>query len=260
MIPFVLKERNARAGIVKLMLNRPDTMNCLTSSMIQALHDELSDVSQDPSAKVVILGGSGRSFCTGHDVREMTNMQTFDRYLELFNQCSRLMTKIQKLPQPVIARVHGVATAAGCQLVASCDLAIASSDAKFAVSGINLGLFCSTPSVALSRNIGRKRALEMLFTGDYIDSSTAVSWGLINKAVPLLNLDHDIDELAFKISEKAQDSIATGKVLFYKQSELNCEQAYDLASLFMAKNMLNKSAQSGFKAFVQRKDALQKSK
>src|SRR5690606_16603943 len=186
-------------GVVRLTLNRPAQFNALSEDLMRALQAELERVAADPGARVVVLGGAGKAFCAGHDLREMRAKPSHDYYRALFAQCARMMVTIQQLPQPVIARVHGIATAAGCQLVAMCDLAVASADARFAVSGVNLGLFCSTPAVALSRNLSRKAAFEMLVTGEFIDAQTAAAKGLVNRVVAADALDAEVDRLAASI-------------------------------------------------------------
>src|ERR1700686_3567927 len=198
--PLVLQER--RGGVVSLRLNRPAQYNALSEQMLAALHGELETLAADPSVRVVVLGGAGKAFCAGHDLKQMKANRSLGYYQRLFDDCSRLMIRIQTLPQPVIARVHGVATAAGCQLVAMCDLAIAADDARFAVAGVNVGLFCATPSVALSRNVGRKAAFEMLVTGEFIDAPAALQRGLINRCVPADRLDQEIDRLTAAIVPK----------------------------------------------------------
>ncbi len=201
-----------------------------------------------------MIAGSGKAFCAGHDLKEMRAQPSFDYYKTLFANCSSLMITIQKLPQPVVAKVHGFATAAGCQLVSMCDLAISTSDCRFAVSGINYGLFCSTPSVGLSRNIHRKQAMEMLLTGDWIDSTTAVQRGLINKAVEKNVLDDEVLSMCNKIASKPQEAIQIGKRLFYEQVESDVLSAYDMANNAMAHNMMDKCALEGFQAFIEKRD------
>jgi len=240
-------------GIVTLTMNRGAQYNALSSEMMSALQAELDAVAADPGARVVILAAGGKAFCAGHDLREMRSQPTMEFYQKLFAQCSRLMLAIQRMPQPVIARVHGIATAAGCQLVAACDLALASDDARFAVSGVNLGLFCSTPSVALSRNLSRKAAFEMLVTGDFIDAATALDKGLINRVVPAAELDAEVDRLARKILAKPSAAIAMGKGLFYRQLETGIEAAYQLAGQTMACNMMEDTAQEGVQAFIDKR-------
>jgi enoyl-CoA hydratase/carnithine racemase len=240
-------------GIVTLTMNRGAQYNALSSEMMSALQAELDAVATDPGARVVILAAGGKAFCAGHDRREKRSQPTMEFYQKLFAQCSRLMLTIQRMPQPVIARVHGIATAAGCQLVAMCDLAVAVEEAKFAVSGVNLGLFCSTPSVALSRNLSRKAAFEMLVTGDFIDAATALDKGLINRVVPAADLDAEVDRLARKILAKPSAAIAMGKGLFYRQLETGIEAAYQLAGQTMACNMMEDTAQEGVQAFIDKR-------
>lgn len=253
--PYVLKSQ--AGGIVTLTLNRGDKFNALSEEMLAALQAELNALAKDDSARVVVLAAAGRAFCAGHDLKQMRggNGQgpSADYYNALFNQCSKLMLSIQQLPQPVIARVQGIATAAGCQLVAMCDLAVAAAEAKFAVSGINVGLFCSTPAVALSRNVGRKQALEMLLTGDFIDAETARARGLVNRVVAAGQLDAEVARLAESILAKPAVAVALGKQLFYKQLEMGIGAAYQLAGQTMACNMMEQSAQEGVQAFIDKR-------
>jgi len=249
--PLVLQRR--RDGVAWLTLNRPGQYNALSEEMLAALHDMLAALAADASVRVVVLGGAGKAFCAGHDLKQMQANPSLEYYQRLFDDCSRLMMRIQTLPQPVIARVHGIATAAGCQLVAMCDLAVASTEARFAVSGINVGLFCATPSVPLSRNIGRKAAFEMLVTGEFIDAETAAQRGLINRCVPPERLDAEIEALAAAIAAKPRSVIAAGKALFYRQIELGLAPAYQLAGQSMACNMIDDIAQEGVLAFVEKR-------
>ena len=240
-------------GRITLTLNRPQQFNALSEEMMAALQDALDAVAGDETARVVVIAGRGKAFCPGHDLKQMKATPSVDYYGKLFAQCSRLMMTIQHMPQPVIARVHGIATAAGCQLVAMCDLAVAASDARFAVSGINVGLFCSTPGVALSRNIGRKQAFEMLVTGDFIDAATAQSRGLVNRVVEPGELDAEIERFAASIIAKPRVAIAMGKELFYRQLETGIEAAYQMAGQTMACNMIDASAQEGVQAFMEKR-------
>jgi enoyl-CoA hydratase/carnithine racemase len=250
--PYVLNERDAR-GVVTLTLNRPQQFNALSEEMMTALQAELEAVARDDAVRVVVIAARGKAFCPGHDLKQMKSNPTADYYRVLFAQCSKLMLTIQGMPQPVIARVHGVATAAGCQLVAMCDLAVAASDARFAVSGINVGLFCSTPGVALSRNVGRKEAFEMLVTGDFIDAYTAQARGLVNRVVPADQLDAEVEKLAASIVAKPRSAIALGKELFYRQLEAGIEAAYQMAGQTMACNMMDDAAQEGVQAFMEKR-------
>ena len=249
--PMVLLER--RAGAAFLTLNRPAQYNVLSEEMLAALHGAFDALAADASVRVVVLGGAGKAFCAGHDLKQMKANASLDYYRRLFDDCSRLMMRIQTMPQPVIARVQGTATAAGCQLVAMCDLAIAAEDARFAVSGINVGLFCATPSVALTRNVGRKAAFEMLVTGEFIDAAGAARRGLINRCVPADRLDQEIDRLAAVITAKPRSVIAAGKALFYRQLELGVVSAYELAGEAMARNMMEDTAQEGVQAFIEKR-------
>jgi enoyl-CoA hydratase/carnithine racemase len=237
-------------GVAFLTLNRPRQYNALSEQMLAALHGTLEAIAGDASVRVVVLGGAGKAFCAGHDLKQMKANPSLEYYQRLFDDCSRLMMRIQTMPQPVIARVHGIATAAGCQLVATCDLAIAADDTRFAVSGVNIGLFCATPSVALTRNLGRKAAFEMLVTGESIDAAAAVKRGLINHCVAADCLDMEITKLAAAIVAKPPSVIAMGKALFYRQIELGTAPAYQLAAQSMACNMMDDIAQEGASAFI----------
>lgn len=242
--------RHDKDGIATLTLNRPDHFNALSESLLDALHAGLDDLARDDSVRVVVLAASGRAFCAGHDLKEMRSHPEQAYYENLFAQCSQVMLDIMRVPKPVIARVHGVATAAGCQLVATCDLAVASEKARFAVSGVNLGLFCSTPGVALSRNVPRKRAFEMLITGDFIDANTAAEWGLVNRVVPPDDLDGAVRSLCDSIRAKSPVAVETGKRMFYQQVEKNVDAAYDYASQIMACNMMAEDTINGIDAFM----------
>ena len=251
---FVQVDKDAR-GVVTLTLNRPQAFNSLSEGMIEALQGELDRIAKDSSARVVVIAAAGRAFCAGHDLKEMRAEPSQDYYERLFAQCGRMMMTVQKLPVPVIARVHGIATAAGCQLVAMCDLAVAASNARFAVSGVNLGLFCSTPSVALSRNLGRKAAFEMLVTGEFITAEQAREKGLVNRVVAPEALDAEVEHLVAAIVAKPAAAIAVGKGLFYRQLETGIEAAYADASRTMACNMMDDSALEGVQAFIEKRPA-----
>ena len=246
--PLVLQR--IEKGVAFLTLNRPRQYNVLSEQMLATLHGALEAIAGDASVRVVVLGGAGKAFCAGHDLKQMKANPSLEYYQRLFDDCSRLMLRIQTLPQPVIARVHGIATAAGCQLVATCDLAIAADDARFAVSGVNVGLFCATPSVALTRNLGRKAAFEMLVTGESIDAATAARRGLINHCVAADCLDVEINKLAAAIAAKPPSVIAVGKALFYRQIEMGTAPAYQIAVETMACNMMDDIAQEGASAFI----------
>ncbi len=251
-LPLVLVERDAR-GVVTLTLNRPQAFNALSEAMLEALQTALDGVAGDANARVVVISGAGKAFCAGHDLKEMRAAPSLDYYQRLFERCSRVMLAIQRLPVPVIARVHGIATAAGCQLVAMCDLAVAARDARFAVSGVNVGLFCSTPSVALSRNLGRKAAFEMLVTGDFISADEARVRGLVNRVADAAELDAAVETLAASIVAKPRAAIAMGKALFYRQLETGIADAYADAGQTMACNMMDACALDGVQAFIDRK-------
>jgi enoyl-CoA hydratase/carnithine racemase len=248
----LLRERRA-GGVAYLMLNRPAQYNALSEEMLAALHAAFESLAADSAVRAVVLGGAGRAFCAGHDLKQMQANRSLGYYQRLFDDCSRLMMRIQTLPQPVIARVHGVATAAGCQLVAMCDLAVAAEDARFAVSGVNIGLFCATPSVPLSRNIGRKAAFEMLVTGEFIDAATAMQRGLVNRCVAADRLDTEIERLTAAIVAKPPSVIAAGKALFYRQLELGLAPAFEIAGQAMACNMIDDIAQEGVAAFIEKR-------
>lgn len=249
---YVLTTRNER-GVATLTLNRPQQFNALSQEMMAALQTELEALDDDESIRAVVIGAQGKAFCPGHDLKQMKANPSLEYYQRLFAQCTKLMMTIQRLHAPVIARVHGIATAAGCQLVAMCDLAVASADARFAVSGINVGLFCSTPGVALSRNVGRKHAFEMLVTGDFIDAATARERGLVNRVVPADQLDAEIEKVIASILSKPGSAVAMGKDLFYRQLETGIEAAYQLAGQTMACNMIDESAQEGVQAFMEKR-------
>jgi enoyl-CoA hydratase/carnithine racemase len=247
-VPLVLRE--LAGGVLTLTLNRPAQYNALSEALLEALQTALDDCAGDSEVRVIVIAGAGKAFSAGHDLKEMRTHDDLGYQKALFDRCSRLMLTLPAQQQPVIARVHGIATAAGCQLVASCDLAVASSDARFAVSGINVGLFCSTPAVPLSRNVGRKAAMEMLLTGDFIDAETARERGLVNRVVPADELDAEVQALAARIIAKSPLAIANGKRLFYRQLELGAGQAYGLASEAMACDMMTEDAKEGIDAFV----------
>jgi enoyl-CoA hydratase/carnithine racemase len=246
--PLLLRQQDG--GVVTLTLNRPAQFNCLSQALMGELQAELDRVAADAHVRAVILAGAGKAFCAGHDLKEMRSDSSKAFQTALFRQCSRLMLTLVRMPQPVIARVHGIATAAGCQLVSMCDLAVASDNSRFAVSGVNLGLFCSTPSVGLARNLGRKQAMEMLLTGDFIDAADALAQGLVNRVVPLAALDEEIRKLTDSIVAKTPVAIKTGKQMFYRQLEMGMEEAYELAGETMACNMMAEDAQEGIDAFV----------
>jgi enoyl-CoA hydratase/carnithine racemase len=249
---LVLHSRDTR-GVVTLTLNRPQSFNALSEAMLAALQAQLDAVAQDDSARVVVLAAAGKAFCAGHDLKEMRADPSLAYYQRLFEQCTQVMLRIQKLPVPVIAKVQGIATAAGCQLVAMCDLAVAASTAKFAVSGVNLGLFCSTPSVALSRNLSRKAAFEMLVTGDFIDAAQALEKGLINRVAAPDDVDAAVEALVASIVGKPRAAVTMGKALFYRQLEVGIDAAYADAGQTMACNMMDASALEGVQAFIEKR-------
>lgn len=242
--------RTDAGGVATLTLNRPQARNALSVALMTALEDQLAAIAADPSVKVVILAGNGPAFCAGHDLKEMRANPGEPAYRAVFEQCSRMMTAIVRLPKPVIARVHGIATAAGCQLVASCDLAVAAEDSRFATPGVNIGLFCSTPMVALSRTVGRKAAMEMLLTGEMTDAARAVSIGLINRAVPASRLEAETAALAAGIAAKSPLTLAIGKEAFHRQAEMALDEAYGYCARVMTRNMLAADAEEGIDAFL----------
>lgn len=242
--------REDSAGVVTLRLNRPLQFNALSEAVLAALQGELDAIALEPSVRCVVLAGAGKAFCAGHDLREMRGTPRLAYYQALFARCARVMQSMQALPVPVIARVHGIATAAGCQLVASCDLAIASESARFAVSGINVGLFCATPAVAVSRNVSSKRAFDMLITGRFIDAATACDWGLINEAVPEDELDAAVARKTDAIMAKSPAAVRYGKAMFYRQRQMALGDAYDYAADVMARNMMEPDACEGIDAFL----------
>lgn len=244
--------RHDEGGITTLTLNRADKFNALSTELMRDIQAELNDIAVDTSVRVVVIAGNGRAFCAGHDLKEMMADPSPETIRALFNQCSEMMMTLTRLPQPVIAKVHGIATAAGCQLVAQCDLAIASEDATFATSGIGVGLYCGTPSVAVTRNLSRKHAMELLMTGDFIDADTACQYGLINRAVPADGLDDAAYALASKIAKKGPAFVARGKQLFYTQIEQGMDAAYQQAAQCMVDNMQDPEAQAGLKAFIEK--------
>lgn len=236
-----------------LSLNRPQSRNALSDELIAALHSAVSAASEDSAVRAIIIAAEGPAFCAGHDLREVRAKNGLAEYRDLFNRCSEMMLAITRAPQPVIAAVQGIATAAGCQLVAACDLAVASEDAKFATPGVHIGLFCSTPMVPLSRNIGRKRAMKMLLTGDAMDAREAAAAGLINEAVPADELRPRCLQLAAQIADKSPLTLKIGKEAFYRQLEMGLREAYEYAGEVMAQNMTRRDAQEGIGAFVEKR-------
>ena len=249
--PLLLRED--RDHIARLTLNRPASRNALSQVLMAALHEALDAVEADRSVRVAVLAGAGPAFCAGHDLRELRALGR-DGHVAVFAQCSALMQRIVSLRVPVIARVHGIATAAGCQLVATCDLAVAAQSARFATPGVNIGLFCSTPMVALSRAVGRKAAMEMLLTGEMVDSEAAARLGLVNRAVPDDALDAAVGALAARIASRSPASVAYGKPAFYRQAELPLASAYEFAAEVMVRNMQAADATEGIEAFLERRE------
>ena len=250
--PAVTSTQDAR-GVVHLHLNRPDAFNALSREVMTELQQHLDAVAHRDTARVVVISAAGKAFCAGHDLREMRASPSQAFYEDLFAQCSRMMLAIQRLPVPVIAQVHGIATAAGCQLVAMCDLAVAANSARFAVSGVNLGLFCATPSVALSRNLSRKAAFEMLVTGNFISADEALAKGLVNAVCPPEELEDTVTRYVDSILHKPRVALAMGKQLFYRQLEQGIEAAYESAGQTMACNMMDEAALEGVQAFIDKR-------
>ena len=249
--------RDDKDGVAVLSLNAPKSINALSEAMLQALSDSFDQIAEDRSIKAVILRSAGNHFCAGHNLKEMTLRREdedggFQYFQDLFATCSAMMLRIVRLPQPVIAEVKGIATAAGCQLVGSCDLAVASEDAKFATSGVNIGLFCSTPMVALSRNVPRKLAMEMLLTGDFLPAARVAEMGLVNRVVPLDELEAASMEIARVIADKSPAAIKIGKRAFYEQAEMPLEEAYNFAGRVMAENMMARDTEAGIGAFTRK--------
>lgn len=248
----VLHTRDER-GVHRLTLNRADSFNTLSEEMLAALQAALDAVARDPGARIVVLAAQGKAFCAGHNLKEMRAQPELAYYQKLFAQCTRMMLTLQNLPVPVLARVQGVATAAGCQLVAQCDLAVAASQASFGVNGIDVGLFCATPSVPLVRNIPAKQAMEMLLTGGFITAEEARLRGLVNRVAALDALDAEIEQVVQAILAKPREAIAMGKALFYRQRETGISAAYQLAGQVMACNMVHAVAQEGVQAFIDKR-------
>lgn len=257
--PLVIREKNNdSSGVVTLILNRPKQFNALSVELLSAIQTELDSIAQDSNIQIVIIAASGKAFCAGHNLKEMRENTDEAFHRALFQQCSRMMLTINDMPQVVIAKVQGIATAAGCQLVAACDLAVASDNAKFATSGINVGLFCSTPAVAISRNLSRKQAFEMLITGEFIDAHTALQYGLINRVVPVDQLDQALQSLINAITAKSSVAVRTGKNMFYKQLDMPLADAYEYASEVMTCNMMAEDVSEGIDAFIEKRHAVWK--
>ncbi|KZY38581.1 enoyl-CoA hydratase [Roseovarius sp. HI0049] len=255
-MPILIRED--QGAIARLTLNAPEKLNALSDAMLAALQEEFDALREDRSIRAVLLGGAGKAFCAGHDLKEMTQGRQAEDggrayFADLFTRCSKVMTAIRTLPQPVIAKPHGIATAAGCQLVASCDLAVAAHGTRFGVNGVNIGLFCSTPMVALSRNIPRKQAFEMLTTGEFIEPDRAIALGLINRAVPEDELDNAATELAETIAAKLGSAVKIGKQAFYQQLEMGLDDAYAYTRDVMVENMLDRDTEEGIAAFIEKR-------
>lgn len=242
--------RDDADGVATLTLNRPNKFNALSNALLDALQTELDTVATDGTVRAVVIAGNGKAFCAGHDLKEMREDSSPESMQALFDKCAQVMLTLTRLPQPTIARVHGIATAAGCQLVAQCDLAVAVEEARFATSGIKVGLFCSTPMVPVTRNMPRKQAMEMLLTGEFIDAPTALAYGLVNRVVPAHDLDAAVMELAGRVTSKSPASIAMGKKVFYAQTDVGLEEAYRIAAETMTCNMQTEDARDGIDAFI----------
>ena len=256
---MAILERNDKNSVAYILLNSPETLNSLSDEMLGALTNEFENLKNDPKIRAVVLEGAGKAFCAGHNLKEMTKGRKAEDggkayFLDLFKRCAKMMLLIQKLPQPVIAKVHGIATAAGCQLVATCDLAIAEKSTKFGVNGVNIGLFCSTPMVALSRNITRKKAFEMLTTGDFISAEQAKTLGLVNRVVEIENFDLETEKLAEQIASKLGVAVNIGKEAFYKQLEMPISEAYEYTGRVMAENMMFRQTEKGIDAFLNKRE------
>ena len=249
--PILLRED--RDGICTLTMNRPQQMNLLTGEMLSALQKAFDEISSNREIRVVVVAGAGKGFCAGHDLKEIRALKELPKIEALFNQCSRMMQTIPQLPQPVIAKVQGAAAAAGCQLVAQCDLAVASDAAKFVTSGVTWGFFCSTPGVAVGRNLQRKHAMEMLLTGEPIGAARALEWGLVNKVVSPAELDDAVLTLAKTLAAKPPATVAAGKRAFYQQMDLGLEQAYKLASGVIAASFAHEEGRAGMEAFIEKR-------
>ncbi|UWQ60381.1 enoyl-CoA hydratase [Leisingera caerulea] len=255
---MAILERCDTGGIARLTMNTPEKLNALSDEMLAALQEQIDALREDSSIKVVILSGTGKGFCAGHDIKQMTAGRAGEDggkayFQDLFARCTRVMTGLQSLPQPVIAQVHGIATAAGCQLVASCDLAVAAEGTRFGVNGVNIGLFCSTPMVALSRNIPRKQAFELLTTGEFIDAARAVELGLANRAVPLDQLESETAKLAETIAAKLGAAVKIGKQAFYEQLQMPLDQAYAYTSGVIVENLMYRDTIEGMAAFIEKR-------
>lgn len=255
---MTILERTITEGVAHLQMNSPERLNALSDEMIATLHNALDEIADDKNIRVVILSGAGKAFCAGHDLKQMTSKRNANDggrtyFKDLFDRCSSMMARVQSLPQPVIAQVHGVATAAGCQLVATCDLAVAAQDTRFGVNGVNIGLFCSTPMVALSRNIPRKQAFEMLTTGEFIEADRAVSLGLINRSVSHNDLATETQALAEQISAKLAVAVKIGKEAFYRQLQMPIADAYSYTGNVMVENMLELETKEGINAFIDKR-------
>lgn len=245
--------RSDAEGVAGLTLNRPGQYNALSRELLGALQLELDRIKDDPTIRVAVITGQGRAFCAGHDLKEIAGLRERETLTELFGQCSRMMLSLTRLPQPVIALVDGIATAAGCQLVAACDLALATTNARFATSGVKYGLFCSTPMVAVSRNVPRKAAMEMLLTGDFIEADEALRLGLVNQVVPAERLEDAFDGMVARLLDKPREVLALGKRAYYRQLEMGLEDAYGFTTGVIVDNALGKDFEEGLAAFIEKR-------
>ena len=256
---MAILERHDTGAVTRLVMNAPERLNALSDEMLAALHTSLDEIANDRSIRAVIISGNGKAFCAGHDLKQMTTGRQAEDggrayFKDLFDRCAAMMARVQSMPQPVIAQVHGIATAAGCQLVATCDMAIAAQGTKFGVNGVNIGLFCSTPMVALSRNIGRKQAFEMLTTGAFIEAERAETLGLINRVVAPEALENETMALADTVASKLGTAVKMGKEAFYNQIEMNVADAYAYTGDVMVENMLDRDTSEGIAAFLEKRD------
>lgn len=256
---MAILERRDNGAVTHLTLNSPERLNALSDEMLAALQSTFDELSTDTKIRAIILSGNGKAFCAGHDLKQMTAARAQDdggvaAFKDLFDRCATFMQTVQSVPQPVIAQVHGIATAAGCQLVATCDMAVAAEGTKFGVNGVNIGLFCSTPMVALSRNIARKRAFEMLVTGEFMEASEAKEYGLINRVVPMADLEGETLALAQKVAGKLGSAVKIGKLAFYQQIQMPLADAYAYTGEVMVENMMNTDTEEGIAAFIEKRD------
>ena len=256
---MAILERVVRDGVAHLQMNAPERLNALSDEMLATLHATFDDLAETRDVRAIVLSGAGKAFCAGHDLKQMTQGRQAEDggqayFKDLFDRCAAMMTRIRTLPQPVIAQVHGIATAAGCQLVATCDMAVAARGTRFGVNGVNIGLFCSTPMVALSRNIPRKQAFEMLTTGQFIEAERAQDLGLINRVVTPEDLQQETETLAQTVADKLAVAVKIGKGAFYNQLDMSIDAAYDYTGDVMVQNMMHRDTEEGIAAFLEKRD------